>query len=259
MHGRVFCAEASLGTLIQAPYLHLSGPKYPAFCIPSNGKSKIDSQLVCYSCLDYSLQAGWDDLMDLIRKSWLCAIFMLLFGFPLQPCPGRSVRGGAGDGAACARGPGSHSVSLSCSGNLCPSLRRGPGARRSFWRGSFDRLIAAALLIPARTTSAQAELGSVLLWAWWPWSGLVDARDHHAVMHHHPPRPHPRDGGPTAPGRDSLHFCVSESLLHRPGWWDAPSGCFCSRCCPSPPADIEEMPCPERGLAREDFWVARTP
>lgn len=63
---------------------------------PSTGKSQTDSQLVCYSCLDYSLQAGWEDLMDLIRGSWLCATSLLLFGVPLQPSTGRSVHGGAG-------------------------------------------------------------------------------------------------------------------------------------------------------------------
>ncbi|KAM7079982.1 acid-sensing ion channel 1-like [Ciconia maguari] len=36
VHGRVFCAKASSGTLIPAPYLHLWRSKYPAFCIPSN-------------------------------------------------------------------------------------------------------------------------------------------------------------------------------------------------------------------------------
>lgn len=101
------------------------GPNTLLSASPPTSKSKIDSQLVCYSCLDYSLQAGWDDLMDLIRKSWLCATFMLLFGFPLQPCTGRSVRGGAGDGAACARGPSSRPVSLSCLGNACPVPARG--------------------------------------------------------------------------------------------------------------------------------------
>lgn len=93
----VFSAPNHLrGPSSQLPTFHLSGPNCPAFCTPSDGKSKIDSQLVCYSCLDYSLQAGWDDLMDLIRKSWLRAVFMLLFGFPLQPCPGRSVCAGMG-------------------------------------------------------------------------------------------------------------------------------------------------------------------
>jgi len=101
------------------------GPNTLLSASPPTGKSKTDSQLVCYSCLDYSLQAGWDDLMDLIRKSWLCALFMLLFGFPLQPCAGRSVRGGAGDGAACARGPGSRPVAPSCVGNLCPLPAQG--------------------------------------------------------------------------------------------------------------------------------------
>lgn len=101
------------------------GPNTLLSATPPTGKSKIDSRLVCYSCLDYSLQAGWDDLMDLFRKSWLCATFMLLFGFPLQPRTGRAVRGGDGDGAACARGPGSLPVSLSYLGTLCPLPARG--------------------------------------------------------------------------------------------------------------------------------------
>lgn len=74
------------------------GSKHPPSPSALSGRSKIDVQLVYYYCLDYSLQAGLDDLMDLIRKSWLSAVFMLLVGFPLQPCAGGAVRAGDGDG-----------------------------------------------------------------------------------------------------------------------------------------------------------------
>lgn len=135
VHGRVFCTEACSGTLIPVPHLHLLGSKSMLSASSPTSKSKIDSQLVCYSCLDYSLQAGWDDLMDLIRKSWLCAIFMLLFGFPLQPCTGRSACGGAGGGGARTRGPGSRPVLLSCLGNLCPVPAQGSQGSQKLLEG----------------------------------------------------------------------------------------------------------------------------
>lgn len=87
---------AAFSVLSFAPSLRLLGSKSLRSAPPSTRESRRASQLVCYSCLDYSLRAGWDDLMDLIRGSWICAPSLLLFGVPSQPSTGSSVRSGAG-------------------------------------------------------------------------------------------------------------------------------------------------------------------
>lgn len=75
----------SSGTSSQLPPFIPLTSKSPCSASPSTSKSQTDSQLVCYACLDYSLRAGRDDFMDLIRGFCLSAASLLSLGSPCSP------------------------------------------------------------------------------------------------------------------------------------------------------------------------------